>query len=497
MFGRKKGKLHVLLVDNFEQVRDVALSILESKGYTVTAVGDVGEALKAIGKKMPDLILCEVELSGIGGIGFYHRLKKYQDTARIPFVFVTAYDHRKVEKEIQSQDLLIPKPVKWKEFSEQIEEFVQRRLGTPAEQQSAPVAAAPKTATPKAQPKKPAGKPAEPAHKAPSSRDTLQKTAQKTASQAAPQRLEIKPEEEKKKDKRKRRTPLAILPEGHATRNFSDPTAFFQFKQIKDIFASVVRAIKSGGAYQSQPADFPKSVFNWQEIVQGALRPRENSERVAVSRKRPNEEDLLDLEIIDSMEFPEREEVKVSPSEDEQIVSELMLEDVEIPEVHDASSAVEKTEATTVAEPATPQLAAQPATAEVVATTPGEAPLVSEQELPAAEPAETVVDTMLASWPAIAPDYEWRGKLQVAWHEKDQFSTTYEQPVDAEKLVDCCHTMFSMAGLCFQAFSEEFSIDYVVAGSENGLTFFVQQEEKQLFAMATGNEVRLAAKKQS
>jgi CheY-like chemotaxis protein len=487
LFGKKKIKPHVLLVDNFEQVRDVAQSVLESNGYTVTAVGDVGEALKALGKKMPDLIICEAELSGIGGIGLYHRLKKYPDTARIPFIFLTAYEHRKVEKELLLQDILIPKPVKWKDFFGQIAEFVNRRTPPPA---ALPQAVA--RQQPRKKNKQAGGEPASAKHvvssmqtKTPSSRDTLQKTAARNV----PQRVELKPQEEKKK--RKRRAPLAILPEGHATRNFADPTSLFQLKQIKDLFSTMLKSFKSGMACKNESVVFPSSPCNWQEIIHLALQPRETH----AFYSRPQEEVLLDLEVIESMDMAEPQETTDTLSEDDKLVAELMLEEAvssDMAEVAVKSGADEPfLQPVPSAADASAREAILPTQEAAVAVQEGrsEAPVVCEEELPAAETAQLLSDPGLLRWQAVCGDYIWQSsQAQTVWVDKDEVLSTWEKSLEREKVVEMCHTMLSMAGLCFQAFGEEFSVAYVMVRSERDHIFFTQEEENRVYGIAAATD---------
>jgi len=125
---RKKEKKLVLLVDNFDQARDITKTYLETSDYKVIAVSNAIDAMAQLEKKLPNLIISEIELPGQGSISFYNQLKTQKKTRFIPFIFYARKDNERLEEGVKKfQDIVISKNLKWKEVSEIIETFLAKR----------------------------------------------------------------------------------------------------------------------------------------------------------------------------------------------------------------------------------------------------------------------------------------------------------------------------------------------------------------------------------
>jgi two-component system phosphate regulon response regulator PhoB len=83
-------KQHICLIEDEEDIREVVEYNLRREGYRVTAVGSGEEALAAIAKDRPALILLDLMLPGIDGLELCRRLKKDNRTESIPVIMVTA-----------------------------------------------------------------------------------------------------------------------------------------------------------------------------------------------------------------------------------------------------------------------------------------------------------------------------------------------------------------------------------------------------------------------
>jgi class 3 adenylate cyclase len=66
--------------------------LLTAKGYTVTAAASGPEALAAIGRAAPDLVLLDVMMPGMSGYEVCRTLRESPATALLPVVMVTALD---------------------------------------------------------------------------------------------------------------------------------------------------------------------------------------------------------------------------------------------------------------------------------------------------------------------------------------------------------------------------------------------------------------------
>jgi diguanylate cyclase (GGDEF)-like protein len=82
--------LNVLVVDDSKVVRIAIKEILELGNLQVTEARDANEALEAIYKNLPDLILLDVVMPGTDGITLLKKLRKSYSKLQLPVVMVTS-----------------------------------------------------------------------------------------------------------------------------------------------------------------------------------------------------------------------------------------------------------------------------------------------------------------------------------------------------------------------------------------------------------------------
>ncbi len=85
----KKHK--ILIVDDNNDNLSVLGNILMRQNYTLQVANNGKMAIQVAHKKQPDLILLDINMPGMSGYDVCKELKKEQDTAEIPVVFLTAH----------------------------------------------------------------------------------------------------------------------------------------------------------------------------------------------------------------------------------------------------------------------------------------------------------------------------------------------------------------------------------------------------------------------
>ena len=80
----------ILVVEDNEANQLLASSVLERAGYRIALASDSVQALDAIRRSEPDLILMDIQLPGQDGLAFTRELKADPATAAIPIVALTA-----------------------------------------------------------------------------------------------------------------------------------------------------------------------------------------------------------------------------------------------------------------------------------------------------------------------------------------------------------------------------------------------------------------------
>ncbi|MCX5677579.1 MAG: response regulator [Candidatus Omnitrophica bacterium] len=80
----------ILVVDDEPGMVRLLRDILEDEGYAVIEASNGEECLEKAAKKIPDLILLDVMLTGPSGLSICKRLKDNAVTKDIPIILVTA-----------------------------------------------------------------------------------------------------------------------------------------------------------------------------------------------------------------------------------------------------------------------------------------------------------------------------------------------------------------------------------------------------------------------
>ncbi|MCA1816581.1 MAG: response regulator [Acidobacteria bacterium] len=87
---RKHLNATLLVVDDDERARARLRETFETEGHRVVAAQDAPSALRALHKEPPDLILLDVEMSGVDGLALCRLLRAQEATKRLPIVVVSA-----------------------------------------------------------------------------------------------------------------------------------------------------------------------------------------------------------------------------------------------------------------------------------------------------------------------------------------------------------------------------------------------------------------------
>ncbi len=84
----------ILLIEDNNDMRENTAEILELANYTVVTAKNGKIGVELAQKEIPDLIICDIMMPVLDGYGVLHLLSKNNDTASIPFIFLTAKAER-------------------------------------------------------------------------------------------------------------------------------------------------------------------------------------------------------------------------------------------------------------------------------------------------------------------------------------------------------------------------------------------------------------------
>src|SRR6476661_4728462 len=88
----RKAHYKILVVDDHEDNIELLRARLEARGYEVHGAADGFEALAAVEKIIPDLILLDVMMPKMDGMEVVRRLKANKALPFIPVIMQTALD---------------------------------------------------------------------------------------------------------------------------------------------------------------------------------------------------------------------------------------------------------------------------------------------------------------------------------------------------------------------------------------------------------------------
>ncbi len=119
----------ILVVDDEPQIRKTLSVSLRARDFTVAAVGSGEEALEAVAASMPDLVLLDLGLPGIGGRQVVQRLRTWTD---VPVIILSVRNeqHEKVAALDAGADDYLTKPFGVEELLARIRAALRRRSAT-------------------------------------------------------------------------------------------------------------------------------------------------------------------------------------------------------------------------------------------------------------------------------------------------------------------------------------------------------------------------------
>lgn len=84
----------IVIVDDDTSILELFRDVLESKGYEVKSFTRGWEALQAISRDHPDLVVLDIMMPRVNGYEVCQIIKENPKTANIPVIFLTALSHQ-------------------------------------------------------------------------------------------------------------------------------------------------------------------------------------------------------------------------------------------------------------------------------------------------------------------------------------------------------------------------------------------------------------------
>lgn len=94
--------MKILLVEDSDVLRGLFARMLRRRGFEVREASDGRAALECLADFKPELILTDLMMPGLDGIGLIRHLKEIPELAAVPVVAMTAGDPLEAEREARS-----------------------------------------------------------------------------------------------------------------------------------------------------------------------------------------------------------------------------------------------------------------------------------------------------------------------------------------------------------------------------------------------------------
>lgn len=125
---------YVLIVEDVQDILRLLAETLKFKGYRAVTATNGYEALEAIQRERPMLIITDIMMPKLDGFGLVHRLRLNPDTRDLPVIFLTATYVALEDKAFALHigvTRFIEKPVNFEKFLQTIEELLSHAPSTP------------------------------------------------------------------------------------------------------------------------------------------------------------------------------------------------------------------------------------------------------------------------------------------------------------------------------------------------------------------------------
>ncbi|PTB97332.1 two-component system response regulator [Marivirga lumbricoides] len=111
-------KKNILVVEDFQSIRDYLCKFLESKGYTTFQAIDGEQALEMLANGDINLVLSDYNMPKVNGMDLLKRIKENPDHQNIPVIFLTSEEDLNLMKKAREAGLFawIKKPYDSRNF---------------------------------------------------------------------------------------------------------------------------------------------------------------------------------------------------------------------------------------------------------------------------------------------------------------------------------------------------------------------------------------------
>lgn len=87
----KSGPIKIVIAEDDTVNRELLSEMLRNWGYNVVEAENGADALEKIRQAMPDLVLCDIRMPILDGVGLVQALRRDHDFASLPVIALTGF----------------------------------------------------------------------------------------------------------------------------------------------------------------------------------------------------------------------------------------------------------------------------------------------------------------------------------------------------------------------------------------------------------------------
>ena len=125
-------KSKVLVVEDYEDTREFMKFLLQDYGFDVSEATNGYEAIEAVKKQAPDLILMDISMPGMDGLTAARRIRETSGSRRPTIIAITAYGEAARTKALEAGcDASLSKPIDFEDLEPVLSRYLSKEKHAP------------------------------------------------------------------------------------------------------------------------------------------------------------------------------------------------------------------------------------------------------------------------------------------------------------------------------------------------------------------------------
>lgn len=120
-------KSKVLVVEDYDDTREFMKFLLQEYGFDVSEASNGYEAIEAVKRQVPDLILMDISMPGMDGLTAARKIREQNPASRTPIIAITAYGEAAKRRAIEAGcDVSLSKPIDFEDLEPVLSRYLSK-----------------------------------------------------------------------------------------------------------------------------------------------------------------------------------------------------------------------------------------------------------------------------------------------------------------------------------------------------------------------------------